>query len=98
MRHIPAEPPAFFHRGPSPLARLTFFGLISLVLLFADARFRYLEHVRYVAGIVLAPVQRVIVVPRDAVQHVVMYFADQQQLLKDKQDLERKLLEQAPLV
>src|ERR671929_19374 len=51
MRHIPVEPPAFFHRGPSPLARLTFVGLISLALLFADTRFRYLEHVRYVTRV-----------------------------------------------
>ena len=40
MRPIPAEPPPFFHRGPSPLARLAFFGLASLVLLFVDARYR----------------------------------------------------------
>ena len=43
MRHISVDPPPFFHRGPSPLARLAFFGLVSLVLLFADTRFRYLE-------------------------------------------------------
>ena len=47
MRPIPAEPPPFFRRGPSPLARLTFFGLASIVLLFADARFRYLEDLRH---------------------------------------------------
>ena len=38
MRHLPVEPPAFFHRGPSPLARLAFFGLVSLALLFLDTR------------------------------------------------------------
>ena len=43
MRPIPAEPPPFFHRGPSPLARLAFFGLASIVLLFVDARYRTLE-------------------------------------------------------
>jgi rod shape-determining protein MreC len=98
MRHIPVEPPAFFHRGPSPLARLTFFGLISLALLFADTRFRYLEHVRYIAGVVLAPVQRIVLVPRDAVQRVVLYFSDQQQLLTENRELAAKLLQQAPVV
>ena len=29
--------------GPSPLARLAFFGLLSIALLFADTRYRYLE-------------------------------------------------------
>jgi len=98
MRHIPAEPPAFFHRGPSPLARLTFFGLVSLVLLFADTRLRYLEHVRYVAGVVLAPVQRLMLIPRDAVQRVSTYFIDQQELLERNTDLERRLLQEAPVV
>lgn len=98
MRHIPVEPPAFFHRGPSPLARLTFFGVISLALLFADSRFRYLEQVRYVAGVVLAPVQRLILMPRDAMLNVATYFLDQQELLKRNAELERKLLQQAPIV
>ena len=98
MRHIPAEPPAFFHRGPSPLARLTFFGLVSLVLLFADTRLRYLEHVRYVAGVVLAPVQRLILIPRDAVQRLSTYFIDHQELLARNAELERRLLQEAPLV
>ena len=48
MRHIHAEPPAFFHRGPSPLARLAFFGVLSIALLFLDTRYRYLENVRRV--------------------------------------------------
>ena len=48
MRHLPAEPPAFFHRGPSPLARLAFFGLVSIALLFVDTRYRYLESIRQV--------------------------------------------------
>jgi rod shape-determining protein MreC len=42
VRHISVEPPPFFHRGPSPLARLAFFGLLSLALLFADTRYHYL--------------------------------------------------------
>ena len=30
------EPPPFFHRGPSPLARLTFFLLFAIGLMIAD--------------------------------------------------------------
>jgi rod shape-determining protein MreC len=33
----------FFNRGPSPVARLIFFAVLSLLLLFVDARYRYLE-------------------------------------------------------
>src|SRR5438552_14703652 len=63
MRHISVEPPPFFHRGPSPLARLAFFGLLSLALLFADTRYRYLESVRHAVAVVLYPVQRALQLP-----------------------------------
>ena len=57
MHHVSAEPPPFFHRGPSPLARLAFFGLLSIALMFADTRFRYLEGVRQVVAVALYPVE-----------------------------------------
>ena len=63
MRHISIEPPPFFHRGPSPLTRLAFFGLLSLALLFADTRYRYLENVRQVVAVVLYPLQRAVQFP-----------------------------------
>ena len=51
------SPPPFFNRGPSALARLAFFSLLSLLLLFGDARYRYLEVVRQgVAGDVVRPI------------------------------------------
>ena len=56
MQHLQVEPPPFFHRGPSPLARLTFLGIVSLVLLFADTRYGYLENIRTMAGVILYPV------------------------------------------
>ena len=39
-------PPQFFHRGPAPIARLTFFALLSVLLMVLDARFRYAEPMR----------------------------------------------------
>ena len=98
MRHVPVEPPAFFHRGPPPLARLAFFGLISLALLFADTRYRYLENVRHVAGIVLYPLQRVVRVPGDALAYVATYFASQRELTDENAALQRRLAEQSVAV
>src|SRR5512140_3149124 len=98
MRHIPVEPPAFFHRGPSPLARLAFFGVFSLALLFADTRFRYLEHLRYAAGIALYPLQRAVQLPRDAIWTVVDYFRSQRQLGEENAALQQRLLRDAPMV
>ena len=75
MHHVSADPPPFFHRGPSPLARLAFFGLLSIALMFADTRFRYLEGIRQVAAIALSPVQRAVQLPGEALSWVGAYFA-----------------------
>jgi rod shape-determining protein MreC len=48
----------FFNRGPSAVARLIFFALLSLFLLFVDARYRQLELVRSVLAIPIQSLQR----------------------------------------
>ena len=55
MHHVSADPPPFFHRGPSPLARLAFFVVVSIALMFADTRFQYLERHPPGAAVVLVP-------------------------------------------
>jgi rod shape-determining protein MreC len=95
MRHLPAEPPAFFHRGPSPLARLAFFGLVSVLLLFADTRYRYLETVRLYAAVVLYPLQQAAQVPGAALAQVNTYFATQRSLADENAALRQRLVEQA---
>jgi rod shape-determining protein MreC len=94
MRHIPVEPPAFFHRGPSPLARLAFLGLISLSLLFLDTRYRYLENIRTVVAVALYPLQRAAQIPGEAFAYVGSYFATQRALADENAALKRRLVEQ----
>jgi rod shape-determining protein MreC len=96
MHHISVEPPPFFHRGPSPLARLAFFGVISLALLFADTRFHYLEHVRYVASVVLYPLQRLAQLPGEAAASVGAYLSTVASLRAENAELRRRLVESAP--
>jgi rod shape-determining protein MreC len=98
MRPLSVEPPAFFHRGPSPLARLTFFGLLSLALLFADTRYRYLDNVRDVVARVLYPVQRAVELPFEAVAFVGRYFADKARLADENATLRQALTTQAQAV
>jgi len=98
MPHLPAEPPPFFHRGPSPLARLAFFGLLSLALLFADTRYRYLENIRRVVAIALYPLQRVVEMPGEALAYVGGYFTSQRTLATDNVALRERLLTDAPVV
>jgi len=95
MRHVSAEPPAFFRRGPSPLARLAFFGLISIALLFLDTRYRYLETLRQVAAIVVYPLQRAAQMPGEALDAVGAFFASQRALADENAELKRRLVEQA---
>jgi rod shape-determining protein MreC len=98
MRHVPVEPPDFFHRGPTPLARLALFGLISLALLFADTRYRYLENVRQAVAIILYPLQRAVQMPGDALVYVGTYFASQRELANENAALKRQLVDQSVAV
>ena len=98
MRHISVDPPPFFHRGPSPLTRLAFFGLLSLALLFTDTRYRYLENVRQVVAIALYPLQRALELPGEALAFVGTYLSSQRALAVDNAALKQRLLTDAAVV
>jgi rod shape-determining protein MreC len=89
------EPPRFFHRGPSPLARLTFFTLFAIVLMIADHRFRALETVRLSLTVLAHPIQKVASAPAEALSRIADYFASQDRLIHENQELKLKVLEQA---
>ena len=96
MHHISVEPPAFFHRGPSPLSRLALLGLLSIALLFADTRFRYLETVRQVVAVALYPFQRAVLLPGEAIAYVGDYFVSKRQLADENARVKERLVAQAP--
>ncbi len=91
--HLPVEPPAFFHRGPSPAARLVFFGLASIALLFLDARYQYLEQVRQAVAVVLHPVQRAAALPGALLAAVGDHFASKRALTVENEALKQRLAE-----
>ena len=94
MSYLPVEPPAFFHRGPSPAARLVFFGVVSIALLFLDTRYRYLEQIRQAVAVVIYPLQRAAAVPGEVVAGIGGYFASKQALTEENEALKRRLVEQ----
>ena len=53
----------FFNRGPSPAVRLGFFAMLSLLLLFIDARYRYLESTRSALSVLVSPIQQLATLP-----------------------------------
>ena len=89
------QSPSFFHRGPSPLARLTFFTLAAIVLMIADHRFHALETVRLSLSVLAHPVQQLATLPSQGLGRIGDYFASQERLLRENQDLKARVLEQS---
>lgn len=90
---LPSEPPRFFNRGPSPIARLTFFGVISLALMFIDARFKTLETVRMAIATVVYPVQQAALVPAQMLKSAGEFFDTRTELRDDNTRLKAELLQ-----
>jgi rod shape-determining protein MreC len=80
----------FFNRGPSPVARLIFFCALSMLLLFVDARYQYLESTRKVLAVMIYPFQRLTALPGEAMGRVSVYFETQNQLLTDNVQLRQQ--------
>jgi rod shape-determining protein MreC len=89
------EPPPFFHRGPSPLARLTFFTIVATALMIADHRFHALESVRLSLSVLAHPIQQLASVPAEVIGRAADYFASQDRLLRENSELKVKVLENA---
>ena len=73
----------FFSRGPSALARLTFFSLIAIAIMVADHRFQALAFVRLGVSVVLTPIEQMLMLPSKLMQHMGMYFSDQHRLVAE---------------
>ena len=89
-------PADFFHPGPTPLTRLAIFGLLSLALLFADTRYRYLENVRQAVAIALYPAARALEMPGLAFAWVADYFGSKRHLADENAALRQELVARAP--
>jgi rod shape-determining protein MreC len=98
MPHVQVEPPAFFRRGPSPLARLAFFGLVSIALLFLDTRYHYLEVFRQVAAIVVLPLQYAVQLPERGLAYIGDYLGSQRALTEENTALRQQLVTLGPSV
>lgn len=83
-------PPPFFKRGPSLLTRLSFFTALSLILLYADARFQYMESMRKVVAVALFPLQQLADVPGELGSRVGSFFVTQSSLQRDNERLARE--------
>ena len=80
----------FFKRGPSAAVRLLFFVVLSLILLFVDARFKYLESARAVISVIVYPFQRLTTLPGVVWQEVGVYFDTQSRLIQENAQLRQQ--------
>lgn len=87
--------PPRFKRGLSPTARLVFFVVLSLLVLVADLRFRYLEVARQALSVVTHPLQLAAAAPVDFVRNAGVYFATLVEVQLENADLRRSQLEAA---
>lgn len=83
----------FFTRGPSPLARFTFFALIAVGVMIADHRFQALGAARFVVSAVLTPIEQVLAIPGAVVRQASTYFSDQQNLINENLMLRKQVVE-----
>ena len=92
------SPPPFFKRGPNLVTRLTLFSLLSLILLFADARFQYMENIRAVVGVILYPLQELADTPARMGRRMMGYFSLQATLRSENTRLREEAFVNAGLL
>jgi rod shape-determining protein MreC len=88
-------PPPLFNQGVSARARLAFFSFLAIALLVIDSRIRVLETVRVGVGVVLYPIQRVLLVPSQTFDAVRDHFASVEALHRDNERLKQRELANA---
>lgn len=85
-----AERTPIFKRGPSLFVRLVFFAVLSVVLMFADARLKYLEEIRVAVSLALFPFQEAASWPGRVLNQTSEFFVTQSLLVKDNERLKRE--------
>jgi rod shape-determining protein MreC len=86
---VDRSPPPFFKQGPSANVRLAFFSLLAIALLVVDARLDTMSKLRQGIATVLYPVQRLLLVPRDAVRSFAEYTAEIDRMRSENAEMRR---------
>ena len=89
------SPPPLFKQGPSATARLVALVMLALALLVIDARLSVLGVVRQVVSVVLYPIERVVLIPRDTARALLEYTQSSTALATDNRNLRESAVAQA---
>jgi rod shape-determining protein MreC len=82
-------PPPLFNQGVSARARLAFFSFLAVTLIVIDARVDALNAIRIGVGVMLYPLQRVMLWPRDALMQAGRYVTTVGSLTRDNDRMRR---------
>jgi rod shape-determining protein MreC len=91
-------PPPLFNQGVSARARLAFFSFLAVLLIVIDARVNALDSIRTGIGVMLYPLQRALLWPRDVLSEVGRYVTTVGNLTRDNERLRQGAAERAALL
>jgi len=91
-------PPPLFNQGVSARARLAFFSFLAALLIMIDARVNALDTIRIGVGVMLYPLQRALLWPRDALIRASRYAATVASLSQENEQLRKDSAERTPLL
>ncbi|WP_073102700.1 rod shape-determining protein MreC [Pollutimonas bauzanensis] len=86
-----------FKRGPTVEFRLFVFVVLALSLLLVDSRWRVLDPARQAISVVLYPFQRLMLAPRDAIEHINNWTDAAALARTEKEALQRQRIELAQI-
>jgi len=90
--------PDLFSRGPSALARLTFYCALALACIVVDYRFHQLDAFRKAVSIVIYPIQEIASIPGWLINSAEEALDSQHNLQAENETLRQRLLQQADTV
>jgi rod shape-determining protein MreC len=88
-------PPPLFNQGVSARARLAFFSFLAVLLIVIDARVNALDTIRIGVGVMLYPLQRALLAPRDALVQAGRYVTTVGSLTRENTRLHESAAENA---
>jgi len=91
-------PPPLFNQGVSARARLAFFSFLAVLLIVIDAQVNALDTIRVGVSVMLYPLQRALLWPRDALAQAGRYVTTVSSLTRDNERLRQNALEHAALL
>ncbi len=91
-------PPPLFKQGTSARVKVIIFVVAAIVLLFVDSHLQVLGRVRYVIGLVIYPVQRAAMVPRDLFEVAGEYLISSRVLHDGVSQMRQKEIQDAQLL